>query len=133
MHTWIKLAETVFNLLTMVNNIEDTVPVMAKDGTGTVKMPHVCTIITEDFFLLPEETQAVIREALELENPLSPVFVVPKPWRMPQVMKALGVFKSTGEASRNGWNKDIEFGISVHSCKMNHAKRWFTTFRPSAQ
>lgn len=32
--------------------------------------------------------------------------------RWPQLLKRIGIFKSTGDAMKNGWNKDIPSGFS---------------------
>ncbi len=37
---------------------------------------------------------------------------VPESYRWPQLIKHLAIWKSTSEAVRNGWNKDIEEGFS---------------------
>lgn len=50
---------------------------------------------------------------------LGPVFVAPPDWRMPHVLKAFGVFSSTSQAAKNGWNKDIPFGLSEWHLKIS--------------
>ncbi len=40
------------------------------------------------------------------------LFTAPPDWRMPQLLKSLSVFKSTTEARKNGWDKDIPSGCS---------------------
>lgn len=49
----------------------------------------------------------------------APVFVAPVTWRMPHILRALGVFKSAGDAARNGWNMDVPEGLSQHCLKIN--------------
>jgi hypothetical protein len=52
-------------------------------------------------------------------TPPAPVFCCPDTWRMPQILRALGAFQSAGEASRNGWNRDVPEGFSEHFFKLN--------------
>lgn len=49
---------------------------------------------------------------MSLPQPGAPVFSAPKDWRMPHLLKALGAFPSTSQASKNGWNMDIPEGCS---------------------
>lgn len=130
MSSWINLADTVLDFSAVVSKIEDTASILSKDGTGLVKTSHACTVLTEDFLTLPEDTQECLKAAFELENPGSPVFLVPVSWRLPHVLKALGAFKSSSEAAKNGWNKDIEEGFSQHLVRLGHAKRLVSVFRP---
>lgn len=46
-------------------------------------------------------------------------FSAPMEWRMPQLLKALGIFKSASEAAKNGWNMDIPPGCSSHLIRAN--------------
>lgn len=48
----------------------------------------------------------------------APLFTAPDSWRMPHIMKALGAFPSASEAGKNGWNKDIPFGLSEHHFRL---------------
>ena len=48
------------------------------------------------------------------------VLIAQHNWRMPQLLKALGVFESTTLAIKNNWNKDIPTGYSEH--KIKHSK-----------
>lgn len=47
------------------------------------------------------------------------IFQAPMEWRMPQLLRALGIFKSSSEAAKNGWNKDIPIGCSSHLIRAN--------------
>ena len=47
---------------------------------------------------------------------------VPVEWGFPQLLKFLGLFRSTSEAMRNGWNKPIPEGFTdiERFGKLNH-------------
>lgn len=52
----------------------------------------------------------------------APVFTAPEHWRMPQLLRALGAFKSATAASKNGWDMDIPEGISHFLVKIRKVK-----------
>lgn len=68
------------------------------------------------------------RRACNLDS-TAPIFLAPESWRMPQVLKALGAFASAGDAARNGWNKDIDSGMSQHVFKLNRILGCITIFK----
>lgn len=41
-----------------------------------------------------------------------PIIEIPEDFRWPQLLKHLGIFSSTGQARKNGWDKDIPEGWS---------------------
>lgn len=45
--------------------------------------------------------------------------IVPSEWRWPQLAKMLGMFDSSTQASKNGWNKDIPKGFSQEEVRIN--------------
>lgn len=47
------------------------------------------------------------------------VFSAPSEWTMAHIMKALGAFKSVGDARRNGWNTEIEIGFFPIVVRLN--------------
>ena len=129
MKAWIDLSATALDLSAVANRIEDRIQILTKDRTGLLWMPHACTVIAGWESLTDDRWKDSILRTLALKEPQSPVFTVPSTWRMPHVMRALGAFKSAGEASRNGWNKDIEEGMTLHTFKLAHSKWVFTTFK----
>lgn len=129
MKTLIDLSTTVFDFPSMVKEITDTVSLLNKDKTGLVKHPHGCTILIGWDKILDDRWEASIAETLCLETAPCPIFTVPVNWRMPHVLKALGAFKSNGDAAKNGWNKDIEEGLHEHLCRIAHVKLAFSTFK----
>lgn len=52
------------------------------------------------------------------EGDSAPLFTAPDGWRMSHILKALGAFQSASEASKNGWNKEIPFGLSEHHFRL---------------
>ena len=49
-------------------------------------------------------------------GPLTPndeFFALPDDTQWPQALSAVGLFRSTSEARKNGWNRPIEDGFSV--------------------
>lgn len=126
---WIDLSAQVFDLSAVASGIEDRIQVLTKDKTGLIWMPHACTVIAGWESLTDARMKASIVQTLDIEEPRAPVFTVPSTWRMPHVMKALGCFKSNGEAAKNGWNKDIVEGMTLHTFKLAHSKWAFTTFK----
>ena len=59
----------------------------------------------------------------------SPVMSAPESWRMPQILRALGAFKSAGEAARNGWNLDVPDGLSQHTLRLCKVKGVISVFK----
>lgn len=59
----------------------------------------------------------------------APVMSAPESWRMPQILRAIGAFKSAGEAARNGWNLDVPDGLSQHTLRLHKVKGVLTVFR----
>jgi hypothetical protein len=55
----------------------------------------------------------------------------PKAWRMPQVLKALGAFASTGEARRNGWDREVPEGLTPHIVRIAKVRGVVWTFSPT--
>ena len=41
-----------------------------------------------------------------------PIIIVPDQFKWPQLLKLLGVFKSAGQARKNGWDREIPEGWS---------------------
>ena len=120
----IDLENTVFNFSEIVNMIEDTTSIFVRGNPRTFK--DFGTVLVGTF---SEE------ELTDLDGwvitPPAPVFSAPAKWRMPQLLKALGAFKSSSAASRNGWNKDIEEGFSQHLVRIKKVKGALTIFKKS--
>lgn len=57
-----------------------------------------------------------------VDLPSGPHFQAPHTWRMPQVLKALGAFKSSTAAAKNGWDLDIAEGVSDFQVRINNIK-----------
>jgi hypothetical protein len=48
---------------------------------------------------------------IEFMSGEGPLFEVPRRWRWPQLLRALGAFPSATQAAKNGW--DLDFGPGV--------------------
>jgi hypothetical protein len=55
----------------------------------------------------------------------------PKAWRLPQVLKSLGAFASTGDARRNGWDRDVPEGLTPHIVRIAKVRGVVWTFSPT--
>lgn len=62
-------------------------------------------------------------------QPTDIVWIAPREWRMPQLLRALGAFSSAGEAARNGWNFDIPVGFSQHVFRVNKIRGVLTVVK----
>lgn len=97
----IDLKKTVFNLKEVVNELPTT---KAFHKKKFLTVADFGTVFIGD----------ISEEDKEISQPQdgAPIFSAPSEWRMPQLLKALGAFSSTSQASKNGWNKDIPSGCS---------------------
>lgn len=63
------------------------------------------------FFFVSENVSEDDRELFFGPNDGTEEFIVIEPhWSMAHIMHAAGIFKSIGQARKNGWNKPIEDG-----------------------
>lgn len=42
--------------------------------------------------------------------------------RFPQIVRALGAFSSASDAKRNGWDKDVPWGLTIHPIRINRVR-----------
>lgn len=56
----------------------------------------------------------------------------PHTWRMPVLLKTLGAFPSTSQASKNGWNLDIPIGFEQFVIRINKVRGVLTTVKGAA-
>jgi hypothetical protein len=107
----INLQETNFVLGEMVNSLPSTLAFKGDklqrfQDFGTVFIGHVS----------PEDKE------MSLPQEGAPVFQAPFQWKMPQLLKALGAFASTGQARKNGWDGEIPSGAFSVVIKVNKIK-----------
>lgn len=123
MRTPINLETTVFDLATVVATLEDddTRFLTVESKGKRSKMLDFGSIIC-GFPACHWSVQWFLKESPATVNTF---FSIPEGWRMPQVLKALGAFKSAGEAKRNGWDKDVPDGWSQHICRIGHVRGVF--------
>ena len=157
MKTPINLENTVFNFPAMVGELESQTTILVRSEkrfkprellsalpahllptediivpTGFVlaSTTDFCTVLVGWDKLTDERWKADIISTLELETREAPVFLAPAGWRMAHILKALGAFQSVGDAKRNGWDKEVEPGMSTHLCRIRKVKGAFVTFKP---
>lgn len=125
----IQLSETVFEFKDVVHDLKtetfllkDKLKVLADFGTVLVFDPAILP-------LSKELEGSVFATSVEEGSPL---FEAPVEWRMPQLMRSLGAFKSASAASKNGWNFDIPEGFSQHSVRINKVKGCLTIHKVTA-
>lgn len=120
MRTPIQLDSTVFDFAQVSGALEDSLEryINVKNKGKMTKMFDFGSIL-----IGPESSHPDVQWFLE-ESPstLNTFFSAPVEWRMPQLVKALGAFKSAGEAKRNGWDKDIPEGWSQHVIRIGHIR-----------
>lgn len=102
----IDLANTKFDMKAVVNELPSS-NVFFKGKVN--KLPDFGCVLISDVEI-PEDLMELIEEISI--NPESPVFLAPVSWRMPNVLKAVGAFQSTSQARKNGWDKDIDEGMT---------------------
>jgi hypothetical protein len=129
MKTLIDLSTTILDFPSVVQTTNETISLLNKEKTGLVRFPHACTVLVGWNAITDERWKSDIAETLHLETTPSPIFTAPANWRMPHVLKALGAFKSNGDAAKNGWNKDVEEGLHEHQCRIAHIKLSFSTYK----
>jgi hypothetical protein len=115
----INLESTVFEFRTVANNL----PSANFFIKGSLrKMVDYGTVFIVDPEILPLDPLAVDLVVSMSTTPEGPHFSAPLHWRMPQVLKALGAFKSATAAMKNGWDLDIPEGYSEHQIRINNVK-----------
>jgi hypothetical protein len=50
-------------------------------------------------------------------------------WKLAHVVHAFGIFNSIGQARKNGWDKDIEFGLTQHMVRINKVRGSFQVWK----
>lgn len=103
--------------------------------------PQVVDLLTpEDIEFIAEDHKPLEKKKLEdsddfelVELPSGPHFKAPHTWRMPQVLKALGAFKSSTAAAKNGWDLDIEEGFSQFQIRINNIKGVITLHKITSE
>lgn len=114
---FIDLANTNFNLPEMVNELSST---CCFHNKKFISVKDFGTVFV-GWDKLQTDTQK--ESALDFSTaPESPLFIVPDEWRMPHLLRALGAFKSASQAAKNGWNKDIEPGITEIVIRINKVR-----------
>lgn len=116
----INLDGTVFDFRTVVGSLEKKIW-LNRDKPGLVDFGTV--------FIVPDACPDVFLEHFLKENEGLPLFVAPSTWRMPQLLKALGAFDSTGDARKNGWDKEIQTGFDEHAVRIAKIKGCISTFK----
>ena len=102
----INLENTKFDMKAVV----DKLPFSSVFFKGKVaKLPDFGCVLVHDVDI-PDDLMELIKEISI--NPESPVFLAPVRWRLPNVLKAVGAFESTSQARKNGWDDDIDEGMT---------------------
>lgn len=115
-------------------DIETPLTIMQLANFGVCRIP-ISFNINEDNKIIVEKTLPCIanvvigdsisnEEIIDIFQPTEDetMLVGNHNWMMPQLLKALGVFESVSQASKNGWNKTIPFGFSEHIVKHSKVK-----------
>lgn len=100
-----------------------------------LRLPNFGIVVIGLDKLADHRWASTIEETLDLNTPTisGPVFSCPEDWQLPQLVKTFGLFKSTGEARRNGWNRPIEDGLSSQIIRLNRIKGVLWTFKVPAE
>ncbi len=120
MSSLIDLNSTVFRLAEVINSDWTFRATTWSKKGAPIRMNDFGTILVQNSFQ---------EEDLEWAVSVAPTFVCPGSWRMSHIMKALGAFHSSTAASKNGWNKDIPFGLTDHIVRIKNIRGIITTFR----
>lgn len=127
MKSLINLENTGFNLEQAFQGLADAWPKVRHLAKGRLTLvPDFGTV----FIGLDKVTDPEKRQWLwDLAAGEGPVFTAPDDWRWPQVAKALGFFKSTSEARRNGWDEDFQLGWNERLGRIHKAKGLVVVFK----
>lgn len=123
--TPIKLDSTVFEFREVVfdlpqqNFIVGTTTRMMVDFGMVILIDPRCTVRPRHLEFLEDN----------IASSKSPVFTAPVAWDKPDVLVALGAFKSRTAAIDNGWGGDIVEGLDEHQVKIRGIKGLLTTFK----
>ena len=147
--TLIDLNNTLFEFKTVVGDlprcnffIKGNVKKLTDFGSVFLIDPEVVGSLTSsDIDLIASLHRPTIQQNPDLvedgllveEIPTGPHFRAPHSWRMPQVLKALGAFKSSTAAAKNGWDLDIEEGVSEFQIRINNIKGVITLHKITSE
>jgi len=127
---FISLESTVFDFGLLVAEAfnRPSMQVLDPKGRGLVKLPDFGVVVVgwDSLPLADARWKDDIAGWLFDE---APVMSAPGSWRLPQILRAIGAFKSAGEAARNGWNLDVPEGLSQHTLRLCKVKGVLSVFR----
>lgn len=141
----INLDSTVFEFRNVVGDlpkcnffIKGNVKKLTDFGSVFLIDPEVIDLLTPDDIELIASlhrpmNQQLVDGLLVEEVPTGPHFKAPHSWRMPQVLKALGAFKSSTGAAKNGWDFDIPEGVSEFQIRINNIKGVITLHKVTSE
>jgi hypothetical protein len=72
----------------------------------------------------------ICQSILEVDKSKAPVFFCPWEWKWAKLLGALKVFPSVGEAKRNGWDRDIPWGLEDAVVRVRKQRGILTVFKP---
>lgn len=100
-------------------------------GGKWIRLPCFGTVLIGMDKLVDCRWAMDIEKTLELDERScsGTLFVCPEDWRMPQLLKAMGVFKSTNDARKNGWDKNIDEGLDFHIVRINKVRGIIWTYK----
>jgi len=128
--TFISLETTPFDFGFLVSEATNRPPMLVWDPKrgGLVKLPDFGVVVVgwDAGPMVDNRWKEDIAGWLFDE---SPIMSAPESWRMPQILRTIGAFKSAGEAVRNGWNLDVPEGLSQHTLRLFKVKGVLSVFR----
>ncbi|MFA6049993.1 MAG: hypothetical protein WC761_02245 [Candidatus Paceibacterota bacterium] len=127
----IDLSTTVFDP-SMVQAMPDgpTSDVM-HDGKW-VRLPCFGVVVVDFDLIMDPRWREDIATTIGLVVPhvSGPVFTCPNTWKLSHLVKAFGLFKSVGDAGRNGWNRDFPIGFQPNVLRVGRVKGVLWTCKP---
>lgn len=127
MKSIIELKNTVFELKTMIQDLEDSrVPVWDDDFYDYILKTEFAICLIGNV-----SNNDIVSFFTDKDGNLckAPFFKVPVEWKMPHVLKALGAFPSISQAMKNNWNFEIPNGFSQHQVRINKVRGVITILK----
>lgn len=127
----IDLSTTVFDASMVSAMTNGPTSDVMHDGKW-VRLPCFGVVVVDFDLITDPRWREDIAKTIDLVVPhvSGPVFTCPNIWKLSHLVKAFGLFKSIGEAGRNGWNKDIPVGFQPFVFRVGRVKGVLWTCKP---
>lgn len=133
MRSLIDMEKTGFDLSVFVtSDVEKQFVTSLTQEGKQIKAPEFAMIVPGWNQLADQEMKDwVLTSLFEVDQFRAPIFFCPWDWRWSKILAALKVFPSAGEAKRNGWDKEVEWGLTDGVVRIKKQRGILTIWKPT--